>query len=168
MWFGWWRTWMIRDLDDKGLGKNKVLCSSLGIELPWSTTMQAPWQRSLRQGDRSLAICRLLAIEPHWLGFLLVASSLSPLLCCLFFVASSLSPHLAHILACFGALRSASCRLPSLLFGGELDCWLSHGQSRVQGCWCCCRLLRVVLVEGADYLPEVYDGRRRFSDAFFF
>ena len=39
--------------------------------------MQAP-QRSLCQEDRSPATRRLLALEPHWLGFLLVASSLSP------------------------------------------------------------------------------------------
>ena len=76
------------------------------------------------------------------------------LLCRLFFVVSSLLPHLAYILACFGALCSVSCRSPSLLFGGELDHWLSHGQSGVQGCWCRRRLLRVVLVEGADHLPE--------------
>ena len=30
---------MIRDLDDKGLGQNKVLYSSSEIELPWSTTI---------------------------------------------------------------------------------------------------------------------------------
>ena len=56
-------TWMIRDLDDKGFGQNKVLCSSSGVELPWSTTMQAPRQRSPRQGDRSLATRRLLALR---------------------------------------------------------------------------------------------------------
>ena len=56
-------TWMIRDLDDKGLGQNKVLCSSSGVELLWSTTMQAPRQRSPRQGDRSPATCRLLALR---------------------------------------------------------------------------------------------------------
>ena len=56
---------MIRDLDDKGLGQNKVLCSSSRVELPWSTTMQAPRQHSPRQGDRSLTTRRLLALEPH-------------------------------------------------------------------------------------------------------
>ena len=30
---------MIKDLDDKGLGQNKVLFSSSGVKLPWSTTM---------------------------------------------------------------------------------------------------------------------------------
>ena len=46
--------------------------------------MQAP-RRSLRQEDRSLATRRLLALEPYWLEFLLVSSSLLP--------------HLAHFLA---------------------------------------------------------------------
>ena len=55
----------MRDLDDKGLGQNKVLCSSSEVELPWSTTMQAPRQCSLRQGDKSPATRRLLALEPH-------------------------------------------------------------------------------------------------------
>ena len=31
--------WMIRDLDNKGHGQNKVLCSSSEVELPWLTTM---------------------------------------------------------------------------------------------------------------------------------
>ena len=56
---------MIRDLDDEGLGQNKVLCNSSGVELLWSITMQAPRQRSLREKDRSLATCRFLALEPH-------------------------------------------------------------------------------------------------------
>ena len=56
---------MMRDLDDEKLGQNKVLCSFLGVELPWSTIMQAPQQRSPRQGDRSPATRRLLALEPH-------------------------------------------------------------------------------------------------------
>ena len=90
---------MIRDLNDKGLGQNKVLYSSSGVELPWSTTMQATRQRSSRHRDRSPATRRLLALEPHLLGFFFVASLLLPLPCCLFLVASSLSPHLAHFLA---------------------------------------------------------------------
>ena len=56
---------MIRDLDDKGHDQNKVLCSSSGVKLLWSTTMQAPRQRCLRQGDRSPTTRRLLALEPH-------------------------------------------------------------------------------------------------------
>ena len=117
-WFSWWGTWMIRDLDDKGLGQNKVLCSSSRVELPWSTTMQAP-QHSLRQGDRSPASYRLLALELHWLRFLFVASSLSSLLCRLFFVAS------------LSALFSASCQSPLFPLRKELDCWPGHGRSEV-------------------------------------
>ena len=56
---------MIRDLDDEGLGQNKLLCSSSKVELPWSTTMQALRQRSPRQGDRSPATGRFLAPELH-------------------------------------------------------------------------------------------------------
>ena len=37
---------------------------------------------ALRQGDRSPATRQLLALEPHLLEFLLVASSLSPYLAC--------------------------------------------------------------------------------------
>ena len=56
---------MIRDLDDEGIGQNRVLYSFSRVELPWSTTMQAPRQRSSRQGDRSPATRQLLALEPH-------------------------------------------------------------------------------------------------------
>ena len=56
---------MIRDLDDERLGHNKVLCSFSGVELPWSTIMQTPRQRSPRQRDKSPATRRLLALEPH-------------------------------------------------------------------------------------------------------
>ena len=92
---------MIRDMDDKELGQNKVLCSSSRVKLPRSTTMQAPRQRFPRQGDRSLATRRLLALEPHWFRFLFLASSLTLLLYRLFLVASFLSPHLACFLAHF-------------------------------------------------------------------
>ena len=56
---------MMKDLDDEGLGQNNVLCSSSGVELSMvKLPLQAP-QRSLRQGDRFLASCRLLALELH-------------------------------------------------------------------------------------------------------
>ena len=64
-WFGQLGTWIIRDLDDKGLGQNKVLYNSSRVELSMvKLPLQAP-QRSLRQGDRSPASCRLLALESH-------------------------------------------------------------------------------------------------------
>ena len=108
---------MIRDLDDKGLGQNKVLCSSSKVELPWSTTMQAP-RRSPRQEDRSPATRRLLALR----------TALTRIPPCRFFLdASSLSPRLVR-LARFGILHSAFCR--SSLFPlerlGGLDYWPSH------------------------------------------
>ena len=56
---------MIRDLDDKGLGQNKVLYSSSRVELPMVKLPLQALRRSLRQGDRSPASCRLLALEPH-------------------------------------------------------------------------------------------------------
>ena len=56
---------MMRDLDNEGLGQNKVLCSFLEVELLMvKLPLHAP-RRSLRQEDRSLASCRLLALEPY-------------------------------------------------------------------------------------------------------
>ena len=107
----------------------------------WSITMQAPW-RSLHQGERFLTTCRLLVLEPYWHGFLFVAS--------------------------FGMLYSTFCWSPLFLLCKELNFWLGHGQNEVQECWCRCWLLQVVLVEVADYLPEVHDYKERFSGVFFF
>ena len=77
--------WLMRDLDDKGLGQNKMLCDSSKIELPMVNYYAG--SPALYQGDRSLATHRLLALKPHWLGF--------------FLVASFLLSYLAHFLACF-------------------------------------------------------------------
>ena len=53
---------MIRNLDDKGLGQNKVLCSSSEVELPMvKLLLQAP-QCSLHQRDRPPATHWLLAL----------------------------------------------------------------------------------------------------------
>ena len=77
---------MIRDLDDKELGQNRVLCSFSGVELPMvELPLQAP-RRSLRQGERSPASCRLLTLRTTLTRILpcrlfLVASFLSPLPC---------------------------------------------------------------------------------------
>ena len=92
------------------------------------------------------------------------------LLYCLFFVVSFLLPLFCRLffVASLGALFNVSYWLPSLLLCGELDHWLGHGRSGVQGCRCCCWLLRVVLVEDADHLPEVHDGRKRFPGILFF
>ena len=56
---------MIRDLDNKGLSQNKVLYSSSEVELPMVKLLLQALRRSLHQGDRSSASCRLLAPEPH-------------------------------------------------------------------------------------------------------
>ena len=56
---------MIRELDDKGVGQNKVLSNFSGVKLPWSTIIQALRQCFLRQEDRFLAIRLLLALETH-------------------------------------------------------------------------------------------------------
>ena len=147
---------MIKDLNDKRLSQNKVSCSFSGVKLLMvKLPVQAP-RRSLRQKNKSPAFCRLLALEPYWLGFFFVASSLSSLLCCLFLVAS------------IGTLLSASWQLSSFLLHGELDRGLGHGQSGVQECSCHCRLLRVVFVEGVDHLPEVHNSRKRFPGVIFF
>ena len=138
---------MIRDLNDKGLGENKVLCSSSGVKLPWSTTMQAPRQRSPCQRDRSPAI--------RWLLALRTALTWIPL-CRLFLVASSLSPCLTRQ-ACLGALCSAFCWSFLLLLDGELDCWSSHRWRGVNGRRSRCRFVRMVLVEQADELSKMLD-----------
>ena len=77
---------MIRDLDDKGFGQNKVLCSSSRVELPIvKLPLQAP-QRFLRQEDRSPVSYQLLALKTTltWIlpcRLFLVISSLSSLPC---------------------------------------------------------------------------------------
>ena len=82
--------WSMRNLDDKGLGQNKVLYNSSGIELPMvKLPLQAP-RHFLHQGDRSLATCRLLALGT-------ALTRIPP--CHLFLVAFSLSLHLARFLA---------------------------------------------------------------------
>ena len=68
----------MKNLDDEGFGQNKVVCSSSEIDLPMVKQPLQALQRSLRQGDGSPTIRRLLALEPYWLGFLLVIFSLSP------------------------------------------------------------------------------------------
>ena len=81
--FVWGRTCLRKDLDDKELDQNKMLYSSSGVELPIvNYHTDSP---TLRQRDRSPVTGPLLALEPHWLRFL--------------FVASSLLPHLAYFLA---------------------------------------------------------------------
>ena len=85
---------MIRDLDDKGLGQNKVLCSSSGVELPWQLLCRLPGSAShARETDLRLP-------AGFWLwNHTDSDSSLSPLPCRLFFVASSLLPHLTCFIA---------------------------------------------------------------------
>ena len=73
---------LMRDLDDERLGQNKVLCSSSEVKLPLIKLPLQALQHFPRQGDGFPAICRFLALEPHQLGFLLVAFSLSFHLVC--------------------------------------------------------------------------------------
>ena len=68
--------WSIKNLDDKGLGQNKVLYSSSGVKLPM-VNYHANSRRSAKETDLYLPAGFWL-LEPHWLGFLLVAFSLSP------------------------------------------------------------------------------------------
>ena len=85
--------------------------------------------------------------------------SLSPLPCCLLFVASSLSPHLARFLACLGTLRSASYQLPSFSlqrFGGP-NCGSSHQWSGIDGKRSCCWFVRMIFVERASKFSKVLD-----------
>ena len=117
---------MIRELDDKRLGQNKVLCNFLGVKLPMLKLPLQACQRSLRHGDRFPASCRLLALELHWLGFLLVAFSLLPLFCHLFLVASSLSSHLVCFLAC-------PVNRPRFCFAGSWIIGLAMGGAKSRG-----------------------------------
>ena len=82
---------MIRDLDDKGLGQNKVLCSSSGVELlmvnyhAGSPALPAPGRQISGYPPASGSRTTLTRIP----------------LCHLFLIASFLSPHLARFLARF-------------------------------------------------------------------
>ena len=56
---------MIRDLDDEGLGQNKMLCSSLGVKLPIvKLLLQAPNAPCIRETDLRLHATFLL-LELH-------------------------------------------------------------------------------------------------------
>ena len=76
-----------------------------------------------------------------------------------FLITSSLSPHLARLLARLGAFLSASCRLslfPLERFGG-LACWSSHWWCGIDCRRSCRWLVRVVFGERADKLSKVLD-----------
>ena len=143
-----------RELDDKRLGQNKVLCSSFRNWIANGQLLcRLPNAPCARETYLWLPVGFWL-LELYWLGFLLVLSSLSSCL--------------ARLLARLGALLSASCQLSLFPLDGELDCWLSHRRSKDRGCWCCCRLFWIVFVESADHLPEMHDCQRRFPGIFFF
>ena len=86
---------MIRDLNDKGRGRNKVLCSSLGVEL---------LMVNYHLGSPALpAAGRQISGYPPAFGSRTILTRISP--CQLFLVASFLLPHLARFLACLFAGR---------------------------------------------------------------
>ena len=139
--------WSMRDLDNKGLNQNKVLCSSLRVELPMV--------------NYYTGFPVLFTLGKQIFGYPLTSGSRT--------VLTWIPPCHFFLIASFDVLiLSASSRLPLFLLRGELDCWLGHGWSRIQGCWCYCQLFRLVLVEGADYLLEVHDGLERFPGILFF
>ena len=80
----WWKeerfaqggTCLRRDLDDKRLGQNKVLCNSSGVKLLMVNYYAG--SPAFRKRDRSPPTCRLLTLESHWLRFCLVTSFLLP------------------------------------------------------------------------------------------
>ena len=86
-------------------------------------------------------------------------SSLLPLPCHLFLVASSLTPLPCRFffVASLCALFNASYWSPSLLFDGELDYrsnyWWHGVDSKKSHCW----LVKMVLVKQADKLSKVLD-----------
>ena len=122
---------MIRDLDDKGLGQNKVLFG-FGVELQMAKPPNAG-SPTLCQGDRSPATRRLLALENQ-------------------------TDSDAFFVVSLDALCSTSFCWSSLLsFGGEFDCWPSHQWRGVDGKRGRRWLVRIVLVERAGELPKVLD-----------
>ena len=142
----WWRkegfvqrgTWMIRDLV-------RIRCYVVFQESNCHGQLPCRLPGALRARETDLRLpAGFWLLELHWLGFLLIASSLLPLLC----------PCLAR-LARLGALCSAFCR--SSLFPLERFGRLGH-----QWCGVNCRrsrrrLVRVVLVEWADELSKMLD-----------
>ena len=105
-------TWSRKDLIEEEFGQNKILCSFSEVELPMV---------NYHAGSPVLfAPGRQISSYPLAFGFRIALTRIFS--CCLFLVAS------------LGALFSASCRLPLFLLCGELDCWLGHGRSGVQGC----------------------------------
>ena len=131
-----------RDLGDKGLNQNKVLCSSSGVELPMVNN---------HAGFPTLpALGRQIPGYPPVSGSRTALTRIPP--CRLFYVAS------------LSAFLSTSCGSPSFSLQrvSRLDCWSSHEWSKVQGYWCCCRLLRIVPIKVADYLLGVHDSQGRF------
>ena len=139
-------TCLRRDLVDEGLGQNKIPRSSLEVKL---------LMVNYHAGSLALSI-----LERQISDYLPASGSRIALtrisLCYLFFVTS------------LGELLSMSYWLSLFSLCGELDCWLGHGQSRVQRCWYYCWLLRMIFVEGADHLPRVHDCQRRFLGVFLF
>ena len=153
---------MIRDLDDKGLGQNKVLCSSSRVKLlmvnyhAGSLALPAPGKQISGYPRTSGSKTILTRIPLYYL--FLVAFSLLPLPCGLFFV------------TVLGALLSASCRSPSFSLQrfNRLDCWFSHWWYGINSRRSRRRLVRMVLVERADELSKVLDCGERFPDVLFF
>ena len=139
-----------RDLDDKGLGQSKVLCSFSGVKLPMV---------NYHAGFLALpAPERQISNYPPAFGSRRTTLTWTPP-CRLFLVAFSLSPRLARLLAHLGVLLSASCR--SLLFPLErlsgLDYWPSHRWCGIDCRKIRRRLVKMVLVERGDDLFKVLD-----------
>ena len=119
-----------RNLDDKGLGQNKMLCSFSRVKLPPYKLPRAPPERQISgylpaYGSRTT----LTWIPAYYLSFIVS----------------------------FGMLFSASCQSPLLLFGGELDYWSSHWYCNVDGRRSHCCLIRMVLVEQANEFSKMLD-----------
>ena len=108
--------WSMRDLDDKGLGQNKVLCSFSGVELPIvnyhasSLTLPAPGRQISDYLPASGSRTALTRIPP----------------CRLFLVASSLSLHLVRFLA-----RHVGC--PRFCFARSWIVGLAMGRAESRG-----------------------------------
>ena len=134
-----------RNLDDEGLGQNKVFCNSLRVKLQM-VNYHASFL-TLSMPGRQIS------------GYPLGSSSRT--------APTRISPCHLFPFASLGTFLSASCWLPLLSLCKE-DCWLGHRWSGINGRRRCCWLVGILMVELAEQLSEVHDAWGKFPGAIFF
>ena len=130
---------MRKDLDDEGLGQNKVLYSSLGVKLP----MINYYACSLTL----FALGRQISGYPPASGSRTALTRIPP--SCLFLVPS------------FGTFFNTFRWSPLFPLCRELDCWLGYGWSGINERRRCCWLVGVFVIELVEQpLKVLYRGGR--------